>query len=265
VASQVLSPTAVTLLSDGELDTLALGQGHPRLLRADDEDVVLAGSEGVVNGVLDVNDVETTIVALTVSDDTNTTHVATTSNHSNGASVEVDEVADLASGQIDLDGVVDLDGGIGVADGSRIVRNQEWDSALAKLHTLDLAELVLGLLSLDAVDGKAALGVVDEAEVLASLLNGDDIHESGRVGHVGTDLAVDLDEALHKDRLGLAVVERILETVADEDDQRQSITALVGTGGGLGGIDTRQFVEEPVRGGAQALLVLLTKNKMKCQ
>lgn len=116
MASQVLSPTAVTLLGDGELDTLALGQGHPRLLRADDENVVLAGGEGVVNGVLDVDNVETTVVALTVGDDTNTTHVATTGDHGDGASVEVDEVGDLASRQVNLDGVVDLDGGVGVAD-----------------------------------------------------------------------------------------------------------------------------------------------------
>lgn len=44
---------------------------------------------------------------------------------------------------------------------SRIMRNQEWDTATAQLDALDLAELVLGLLGLDAVDREAALGVVD--------------------------------------------------------------------------------------------------------
>lgn len=95
---------------------------------------------------------------------------------------------------------------------SRIVRNQEWDPALAELHTLNLAQLVLGLLSLDTVDGETALGVVDEAEVLASLLDTDDVHETGRVGGIGADLAVDLDEALHHDRLGLTAVESVLQT-----------------------------------------------------
>lgn len=138
------------------------------------------------------------------------------------------------------------------------MRNQEWDAALAELDTLDLAELVLGLLGLDAVDGEAALGVVDQAEVLASLLERDDVHEAGRVGHIGADLAVNLDETLHHDGLGLAVVEGVLEAVAQEDDQREAFSLLVGSGRGLGGVDTRQLVEEPVRGGAQALLVLLT-------
>lgn len=138
------------------------------------------------------------------------------------------------------------------------MRNQEWDSTTAELNALDLAELVLGLLVLDAVDGEAALGVVDEAEVLAGLLDGDDVHEASRVGHVGADLAIDLDEALHEDGAGLAVVERILEAVADEDDQGHAVAELVRTGRRTGSIDTRQLVEKPVRGGAQALLVLLT-------
>ena len=110
-----VAPT-VTLLSDGELDTLALGQGDPGLLEADDEDVALTGGEDVVNGVLQVDDVEASIVALTVGDDTDTTHVASTGDHGDGASVEPDEVGDLAGGEIDLDGVVDLDLGVGVTD-----------------------------------------------------------------------------------------------------------------------------------------------------
>jgi len=51
-----------------------------------------------------------------VSDDTDTSHVATTSGHGDDTSVEVDEVSDLAGGEVDLDGVVDADGWVGVAD-----------------------------------------------------------------------------------------------------------------------------------------------------
>jgi hypothetical protein len=46
---------AVTLLRDGELDTLTLGEGNPRLLLSNDEDVGLTGSEDVVNGVCECN------------------------------------------------------------------------------------------------------------------------------------------------------------------------------------------------------------------
>lgn len=96
LASKSVSAAAVTLLGDGELDTLALGEGDPGLLLADDEDVALTGGELVVNGVLDVDDVEATVVTLTVGDDTDTTHVTTTSGHGDHTSVEADEVSDLA-------------------------------------------------------------------------------------------------------------------------------------------------------------------------
>lgn len=97
------------------------------------------------------------------------------------------------------------------------MRNQEWDPALAELNTLDLAELVLSLLSLDAVDGEATLGVVDETEVLAGLLERDDVHESSGVGGVGADLAVDLDQTLHHDGLDLATVQGVLETINERN------------------------------------------------
>ena len=155
------------------------------------------------------------------------------------------------------------------------MRNQEWDAALAQLHPLDLAELVLSLLASDAVDSETALGVVDKAEVLASLLDGDDVHEASRVGRVSADLAIDLDQALHDNGLHLATVEGVLQTVkkstlvsldsrmllplprllwefsrrvpvADEDNERHAVAQLVRTRGGLGRIAAAELVEQPV-------------------
>lgn len=63
-----------------------------------------------------MDNVETTIVTLTVGNDTNTTHVTTTSDHADDTGIKADEVGDLASGNVDLHGVVDLDGGVGVTD-----------------------------------------------------------------------------------------------------------------------------------------------------
>jgi hypothetical protein len=48
------------------------------------------------------------------------------------------------------------------------------------------------------------------------------------------------------------------EPVADEHDQRHAITQLVRTGRGSRRIGPGHFVQEPVRGSAQALLVLLS-------
>ena len=51
LVGESVGTAAVTLLRDGELDTLALGEGNPRLLLSNDEDVGLTGGEDVVNGV----------------------------------------------------------------------------------------------------------------------------------------------------------------------------------------------------------------------
>ena len=138
------------------------------------------------------------------------------------------------------------------------MRDQEWDSALAQLHSLDLAELVLSLLSLNSVDGETTLGVVDETEVLAGLLDADDIHETSWVGGISADLAINLDQALHDNGLSLASVESILQAVTDEDDERHAVAELVWTSGWTWSVSTGQLVQEPVRWRAQALLVLLS-------
>jgi hypothetical protein len=78
--------------------------------------VVLSCRELIVNCILDVNNVETTVVTFPVCDDTDTTHVTTTCGHSNGARIELDKVGDLARCQINLHRVIDLDGGIAVAN-----------------------------------------------------------------------------------------------------------------------------------------------------
>lgn len=53
------------------------------------------------------------------------------------------------------------------------------------------------------MNSKATLGVIDQAEILSSLVNADDIHETSRVGYVGSDLAINLNKMLHTDLLHL--------------------------------------------------------------
>jgi hypothetical protein len=107
------------------------------------------------------------------------------------------------------------------------MRNQVWDASTAELHSLDLAELVLCLGLLDTVDGEAALGIIDKTEVFTGLLDGDHIHITRRVGNVGSDLAIDLDQALHQDGSCLAVVQGVLEAVSEEDNQRETVAGFL--------------------------------------
>jgi hypothetical protein len=98
------------------LDTLALGQTDPWLFTANDENVALTGSELIVNSILDVYNVEATIVTLTMRNDTHTTLVTTTSHHSDDSGIELNKVGDLARSEVDLDCVVDLDLWVWVTD-----------------------------------------------------------------------------------------------------------------------------------------------------
>lgn len=92
------------------------------------------------------------------------------------------------------------------------MRNQEWDSAFAQLHSLDLCEFVFRLFSSNAVDCETALGIVDKSEVLACLFDRYDVHEAGRIRSISANLAIDFDQALHNDGLGFAGVESILQS-----------------------------------------------------
>ena len=104
---------------------------------------------------------------------------------------------------------------------------------------------------------EAALDVVEKAEVLAGLLNGDNVHEASGVGGVGANLAVDLDEALLDDGVDLPLGEGVLQPVPEEDDEGQALAGLVGTGRWLGSPDSGELVQHPVAGGIETLKVLL--------
>jgi hypothetical protein len=140
---------------------------------------------------------------------------------------------------------------------SCIMRNQEWDSSFAELNSADFAQLVGCLLVADTVNGEAAFGVVDKAEILARLLNANNVHEPRGERHVGPDLLVNGDQPLHEDGPSLAVVESILEAVSDEYNERHTIARFVRTGRCFRSVGAGQFVEQPVRWGAQPLLMLL--------
>ena len=214
----LLSSTLVTLLGDGELDTTATGhRDHGLAIGADDEDVGETGGEVTAKDIADVDNVEATKVTLLTGNNTGTALVTTTSDHDGGASVEGNKVEDLLRVNVESDSVVDLDGRVGVSDGAAVVGDNVRDTAGTKLHLLNLEELVGGLLGGDAVDDESALDVVEDAEVLAGLLDRDNVLETSGVGGVGADLAVNLDETLGSDGVNLTAGKGVLQSVAEED------------------------------------------------
>ena len=132
-------------------------------------------SECTLKRILHVNNIETTNVLLTVNNDSRTTHVTTAGDHDDVASIKLDEIGDLVLLKVEFDSVVDLDGRIGIADGATVMRDNERNTLGTNGDLADLEEFVGGLLGGDAVDGEAALDVVEETEVLARLLDRNDI------------------------------------------------------------------------------------------
>jgi hypothetical protein len=97
---QAFDPSPMTkmleILRKFELDQI------PPIFKVD-----LPGGEGAVKDVLDVDNIEASDVTLTVGDGTNTSHVAAASDHDEVTSIKLDKLSDLASRDIELDGIVD--------------------------------------------------------------------------------------------------------------------------------------------------------------
>ena len=169
--------------------------------------------------------------------------------------------------EVELDGVVLLDVGVGEADGAAVVGDNVWHLGLAEDLSDDLAELELGLLLVNSVGLEATLDVVEHAEVLTSLGDGEDILEAEGVLVVTLDLTVDLKVGLAglADLEGLLVGESVLQSVSEEHGEGDALTELVGTLGGAGSVDTAELVKAPVGGSEHALQVLLRTSCLNCK
>ena len=77
--------------------------------------------------------------------------------------------------EVEPNGVVHFDNGIGVTNCTSVVGDNVGNPPVSESNPLHLEELVNSLLGGDPVDNKAALYIVEQAEVLARLLDGEDI------------------------------------------------------------------------------------------
>ena len=70
-------------------------------------------------------------------------------------------------------------------------------------------------------------------------------HEACGVGRIGPDLVVDLDDALLDNDGDLTAGKGILETVAEEDGEREGLAQLVRTGRRTGSVSAAELVKHP--------------------
>ena len=107
------------------------------------------------------------------------------------------------------------------------------------------------------MDGVTALNVKNETEILASLVDLYNIHESSGELRISTDFAVDLDEPLLQDGLDLLAGQSVLETISQENSQRHRFTETVRSSVGASSVHTTQLVQHPGLGRCQALHMFL--------
>ena len=257
----VATETLVTFLNDGDAESLILGERNKRENSlTNDEDVRHTGGERVSIGILDVSNIERTRVLLDVLENTNTTQIVTASDHGEVSRGELDVIDDLSGGQVDLDGVLLTNIGVGVTESATVVSGEEGDGLVSELSLANLAELELGFLRGDAVRDKAALDVIEETEMLVGLLDGDDIHETSGIVDICANFAVNLDETLHADEVDLIASQGVLEAIADQDDQRKALAHAVRARAGFGSPGTSKLGEHPMFGGIQSFQMFLNSS-----
>jgi len=256
-----LTESLVTLFNESLSETLLGGEGDDGLggSLSDDDTVLHSSAERVVVGILNVRNVVRTVVDLDVLEDTDSTDIVSSSNENAGTVLELEASIDLTGGEVELDGVVDRDLGVRVSDGSTVVGNDVRDGVFADALLVDLAEFELGLLLGNLDSGEASLDIVEDSEVLSSLGDGDDVHESEGESVVSADLVVNLDvsvililadlEAFHSG-------ESVLQSGSEEDREGDALSHLVRTSGRSGGVNSTELGQEPVLGGEHALHML---------
>merc|ERR1719379_1825197 len=97
-------------------------------------------------------------------DGSNSASVSSSGDHAKVSGVELDGIEDLAGGDVDLDGVVYLDDGVGVPDGSAVTGVQIWDTLGASAGLpINLDEPLLKD-SLDLLSGQGVLQTVPDEQ-----------------------------------------------------------------------------------------------------
>lgn len=250
-----------SLLEDSRLDTLAFRESNEGIVAlANDEDVLVTGGKGVTLLVLHVHDIVASGVSLVVNDSTNTTTVGSSGDHAQVAQLKLHKLDDLVSAEIEFDHIASFNVGVGEADGATIVSDNVGDGGslsvrervatngglLSSASSDNTQQLDVGFLVLNTVQDKATLGIVQQAELLVSLLNGDNVLETSGVIHISSDLAVNLDQTTHDNSQDFTTSQGVFQAVAEDEGQGQAFTQLVGTSGRARSKDTAQLIEHPV-------------------
>jgi hypothetical protein len=138
-------------------------------------------------------------------------------------------VLDLSTREVNLQSVIDRNIRMRVANGATIVSRAKWNTFRAKLNALYLAELVTSFFGFNAMESEPTLHIKQQTEMFIGALNGNNVHEASREGGIGTNLAINTNNALVENQGNLTPSESIFQTVTEKHNEREALTKFVGT------------------------------------
>ena len=110
--------------------------------------------------------IKVTNVLLAMHDNTRSAHVTTSSDHDQISGIKFSDADNLVLGEVKPDGIVHLDRRVGITDCTSVVGDNIGHASVAKSDLLYFEELIGRLLRRNPVDDKAALDIVQQAEVI---------------------------------------------------------------------------------------------------
>ncbi|VFV38870.1 Hypothetical predicted protein, partial [Lynx pardinus] len=113
------------------------------------------GDKAVAIDVFHMNYIRRTRVSLSVGDHTNSSQVSTSSHYTQIIGIKLDEISTLFSLQISLNGVIHLDKGIRIMDGTNIMMDHQMRDSFCPHKDLSyFAQLILGLPRCDLINNR---------------------------------------------------------------------------------------------------------------
>lgn len=88
-------------------------------------------------------------------------------------------------------------------------------------------------------------------------------HKTSRIVGISANLSINFNQALHYNLSNLAISQGILQSITEEDNQRERFPEFVWTGGWSGGIYTPKFIQHPCFRRIETLEMLLWTSSLE--
>lgn len=199
-------------------------------------------------------------MSLPVDKDSNTPFVGASSDHTHVAGFKATKFHRFASSQVEFHGVPNLGCGVDITNRAAIMRHTKrnralrsgvsWIAANASLAPdsfLDnLAQFELGFFRGNSSESEPPFDVVQQPILFLCFGNVNDIHKTGRIIDICANFVVYFDEPTHNNLHHFSACKGILQSVSQDQCERETLSELVRTRRGAGSPNSAQFGQHPV-------------------